>query len=30
MQRTGKINGRHEEKWPFEDLGIDGANIKMN
>ena len=30
MQGTGKIIGKHEEKRPFEDLGVDGANIKKN
>jgi hypothetical protein len=30
MQGTGKIIGRHEEKRPFEDLGVDGGNIEMN
>jgi hypothetical protein len=30
MQGTGKIIRRHEEKRPFEDLGVDGANIKTN
>jgi hypothetical protein len=29
MQGTGKIFGKHEEKRPFEELGVDGANIKM-
>jgi hypothetical protein len=30
MQGTGKVIGRHEKKRPFEDLGVDGANIKIN
>jgi hypothetical protein len=30
MQGTGKIIGKHEENRHFEDLGVDGANIKMN
>lgn len=30
MQWIGKIIGKHEEKRNFEDLGVNGANIKMN
>jgi hypothetical protein len=30
MLGTGKIIGKHDEKRHFGDLGVDGANIKMN